>query len=128
MDRDVTQQIHRTTINVSPWCLLGESVDSRIKLADGEGFASDEVIQFVSGCSIKEAISDPSAGLNANGGSFETVLIGGVKCIPLGYFCNEVEGFLDTLIPQIGTGLDFLVVCIAIKPKDVVGVFRGDSH
>jgi hypothetical protein len=57
-------------MNMSSRRLPGESVGSRIELADGEGFASDEVIQLVGGCSIKEAISDPSAGLDANDRSF----------------------------------------------------------
>ena len=60
---------------VSSRFLLGGSINLRIKLADGERFASDEVIQLVGGCGVKEAISDPSPGLNADGGSVVAVLI-----------------------------------------------------
>ena len=50
-----------------------------------------------------------------------------VDDILLGDFCNEVKGFLDTFIPQIGTSLDLFVVRIAIKSEDIVGIFRGDD-
>lgn len=47
--------------------------------------------------------------------------------VPLGDFCNEVKGFLNALIFQVGTGFDLLVVCITIKPENVVGIFRCDG-
>lgn len=42
--------------------------DSRIKLADGEGFTSNEVVQLVGRRGVEETISDPSACLDADGG------------------------------------------------------------
>ena len=103
------------------------SSNSLVKGRDSIRLSADEVVEAVRRRGIDEAVTYPLACLDAGRGQIYVDRFLGEHSL-FWYLGNQLEGFFDTLISDLYTLLQLGIVCIAVKPEDVVRVVGTNGY